>query len=131
MLADGILKGMYRFQASGQQRGQLRAQLFGSGAILREVLRAQAMLEERYGVAADVWSVTSYKELYRDGHDVEQWNMLHPMEKPRVPVCHRLPGRRTGSAGGRLGLCQGAARFHLAVAASAAGLARHGRLRAQ
>ena len=43
------------------------------------------MLEENYDVAADVWSITSYKELYRDGHDVEHWNMLHPAEKPRVP----------------------------------------------
>jgi pyruvate dehydrogenase E1 component len=83
--ADGILKGLYRIRASGQKDAVLRAQLFGSGAILREVLRAQAMLEDRYGVAADVWSVTSYKELHRDGHDVERWNMLHPMEKPRVP----------------------------------------------
>ncbi len=82
---DGILRGMYRFKASQKTDARLHAQLFGSGAILRETLRAQKMLEEKYDVAADVWSITSYKELYRDGHDVEHWNMLHPMEKPRVP----------------------------------------------
>ena len=50
-----------------------------------EVLKAQQILEEKYGVAADVWSVTSYKQLYRDGNDCDRWNMLHPGEKPRVP----------------------------------------------
>ena len=50
-----------------------------------EVLKAQQILEEKYGVAADVWSVTSYKELYRDGNDCERWNMLHPGETPHVP----------------------------------------------
>ena len=56
-----------------------------------EVLKAQEILENKYGVAADVWSVTSYKELYRNGNDCERWNMLHPGEKPRVPfVTQRL-----------------------------------------
>ncbi len=63
----------------------MRAQLFGSGAILREALKAQEILEEKYGVSADVWSVTSYKSLYSDGIDTERWNLLHPSEKPRVP----------------------------------------------
>src|SRR5262249_28898708 len=63
---------------------KLRAQLFGSGAILNEVVKAQEILA-KYGVAADVWSVTSYTELYRDGHACERWNMLHPGETPRVP----------------------------------------------
>jgi pyruvate dehydrogenase E1 component len=52
---------------------------------LNETLKAQKLLGEKYGVAADVWSVTSYKELYRDGHEAERWNMLHPSEIPRVP----------------------------------------------
>jgi pyruvate dehydrogenase E1 component len=82
---EGILKGMYRFKASENKDAKLRAQLFGSGAILREALHAQKMLEEQYGVAADVWSVTSYKELYREGHEVERWNMLHPAGRPRIP----------------------------------------------
>ena len=64
---------------------KLRAQLLGSGAIMFEVLKAQTILEEKYGVAADVWSVTSYKELYRDANDCERWNMLHPGEAPKVP----------------------------------------------
>ncbi len=81
---EGILRGMYRYRASENRKAKLRAQLFGSGAILRESLKAQEMLE-KYGVAADVWSITSYKELYRDGLDTERWNMLHPGEKPRVP----------------------------------------------
>ena len=63
----------------------MRAQLFGSGAILNEALRAQEILGTKYGVAADVWSVTSYKELYNDGNETERWNRLHPGEKPRVP----------------------------------------------
>ena len=82
---DGILKGLYRFKASDQKDAKLRAQLFGSGTIMFEVLKAQEILEQTYGVAADVWSVTSYKRLYRDGNDCERWNMLHPGEAPRVP----------------------------------------------
>jgi len=82
---EGILKGMYRVRASGNRKAKLRAQLFGSGAILNEAIKAQALLEERYGVAADVWSVTSYSELHREGHATDRWNMLHPGEPPRVP----------------------------------------------
>jgi pyruvate dehydrogenase E1 component len=86
----GILKGMYLFRPSQTKDPKLRAQLFGSGAIMFEVLKAQELLE-KYGVAADVWSVTSYKELYRNGNDCERWNMLHPGEKPQVPyVTERL-----------------------------------------
>jgi pyruvate dehydrogenase E1 component len=81
---DGILKGMYRLRAAENRIGKLKAQLLGSGAILNEVVAAQKLLEN-YGVAADVWSVTSYQELYRDGHACERWNMLHPGETPRVP----------------------------------------------
>src|SRR4051794_400790 len=81
---DGILKGMYRLQAAGNPKAKLKAQLFGSGAILNEVVAAQKLLE-KYDVAADVWSVTSYQELYRDGHACDRWNMLHPSETPRVP----------------------------------------------
>src|SRR5260370_34842102 len=76
---------MYCFRASANGKAKLRAQLFGSGAILNEVLRVQEILETKYGVAADVWSVTSYKELYNDGIETERWNRLHPGEKARVP----------------------------------------------
>jgi pyruvate dehydrogenase E1 component len=82
---DGILKGMYKFRATSKPKAKLRAQLFGSGAILPEVLKAQEILESKYDVGADVWSVTSYVELYREGHAAERWNMLHPGEPQRVP----------------------------------------------
>jgi pyruvate dehydrogenase E1 component len=82
---EGILKGIYRFKATQKKDAKLRAQLFGSGTIMYEVLKAQQILEEKYGVGADVWSVTSYKQLYTDGNDCERWNMMHPLETPRVP----------------------------------------------
>jgi pyruvate dehydrogenase E1 component len=89
---EGILKGMYRFNTSSKKDVKLRAQLLGSGAIMFEVLKAQQILEQ-YGVAADVWSVTSYKELYRNANDCERWNMLHPGDKPRVAyVTEQLKG---------------------------------------
>ena len=82
---EGILKGLYKFRATAKPKAKLRAQLLGSGAILPEVVKAQAILDEKYNVGADVWSVTSYNELYRDGHAAERWNMLHPGETPKVP----------------------------------------------
>ena len=82
---DGILRGMYRFRAAQQKESKLRAQLLGSGAILQETIKAADILQEKYNVAADVWSVTSYKELYRDGNACERWNMLHPDEPQRTP----------------------------------------------
>src|ERR1700682_3545856 len=84
-MKEGILKGLYKFRASNNKISKLRAQLFGNGAILNEVVRAQEILEQKYGVAADVWSVTSYKCLYTDGIETARWNRLHPAEKPRVP----------------------------------------------
>ncbi|MGO9271271.1 MAG: pyruvate dehydrogenase (acetyl-transferring), homodimeric type [Terriglobia bacterium] len=90
---EGILKGIYRVRASADKKAKIRAQLLGSGAILNEVLKAQGRLEEKFGVAADVWSVTSYKQLYRDGHDVDRWNTLHPTQEPHVPyVTQALAG---------------------------------------
>jgi pyruvate dehydrogenase E1 component len=82
---EGILKGMYKFRASSNKKAKLKAQLFGSGAILNEALRAQQILEQKYGVAADVWSVTSYKELYVEAIEAERWNRLNPGAKPKVP----------------------------------------------
>jgi len=86
---DGILQGLYRIKASEKKDARLRAQLLGSGAIMYEVLKAQQILEENYGVAADVWSVTSYKRLYREANDCERWNMLHPGETPSLPYVTR------------------------------------------
>ena len=73
---DGILRGLYRFKAA--EGGAATVQLFGSGTILNEVVRAQGLLAERYGILADVWSVTSYTELRRDCLEVERVNRLHP-----------------------------------------------------
>ena len=82
---EGILKGMYRFQASKQKDSKLKVNLFGSGAMMVQVLEAAKILEEKYKVAVDTWSITSYKELYKDGISCERWNMLHPAEKAKVP----------------------------------------------
>jgi pyruvate dehydrogenase E1 component len=82
---EGVLRGLYRFKASSAPDAKLRVQLLGSGTIMFEVLKAQTILQEKYGVAADVWSVTSYKELYRNANDCERWNMLHPGEPPKTP----------------------------------------------
>ncbi|MGF1546302.1 MAG: pyruvate dehydrogenase (acetyl-transferring), homodimeric type [Thiotrichales bacterium] len=86
--ADGIIKGMYRFRAGGEH--QHRIQLLGSGAILREVIAAAELLESDWAVSADIWSVTSFSELQRDGMDCERWNLLHPEETPRAPYVTRL-----------------------------------------
>jgi len=93
---DGILKGLYKFRAAGNANAPLRAQLLGSGAILPEVIKAQEVLESKYNVASDVWSVTSYTELYREGHACERWNMLHPGETPRVPYVTRCLANAPG-----------------------------------
>jgi pyruvate dehydrogenase E1 component len=82
---EGILKGIYKYSSSSQPKLKARAQLLGSGAILPEVIKAAEVLETKYNVGVDVWSVTSYSELYRDGHACERWNMLHPGDTPRVP----------------------------------------------
>src|SRR5947209_5301433 len=81
---EGILRGMYllRKSSSRKKKGP-RVQLLGSGTILGEVLAAAELLENEHKVAADVWSVTSFSELRRDGIEVERWSMLHPLEEPR------------------------------------------------
>jgi pyruvate dehydrogenase E1 component len=80
---EGILKGLYKFRASNNKRAKIKTHLFGSGTILNEALKAQEILENDYGVATDVWSVTSYKNLYWDATDTERWNFLHPDREPR------------------------------------------------
>ena len=80
--AEGILRGLYKLKPAASDA---TVQLFGSGTILNEVLRAQEMLASKYSVHADVWSVTSYTELRRDAQAVERWNRLHPADKERVP----------------------------------------------
>jgi pyruvate dehydrogenase E1 component len=82
-IREGILKGIYKYRAAAE--GFAAAQLFGSGSILNEALRAQQILAERYQIPADVWSVTSYNELRREALSVERWNRLHPASVPKVP----------------------------------------------
>ena len=113
------------------RRRSARAQLFGSGAILPEVIKAQEILESKYDVGADVWSVTSYSELYRDGHACERWNMLHPGETPRVPYVTQCLEGRTRRARRGVRLREGAARLDRPLAAAPADGARHRRLRPQ
>jgi pyruvate dehydrogenase E1 component len=90
-----ILKGMYLLRDAGPVDPKVpRVQLFGSGAILREVEAAAELLERDFGVSADVWSVTSFNELRRDGLAAERWNLLHPEEPPRLShVATRLAGK--------------------------------------
>ncbi len=80
---EGIIKGMYKF-STGKAKAKAKVQLLGSGTILREVIAAAELLEKDFGIAADVWSVTSYNELRREGIDCERWNTLHPEAGPRV-----------------------------------------------
>ena len=81
---EGIVRGMYSLRRSTRKKGP-RVQLMGAGTILREVEAAAAMLEQDYGVAADIWSLTSINELQREGKGVARWNLLHPEDAPRMP----------------------------------------------
>jgi pyruvate dehydrogenase E1 component len=90
----GILKGAYPLQTGG--RGKVRATLLGSGTILREAQAAAQILENDYGVPADVYSVTSFSELRREALEIERWNMLHPGEPARVPYVEQLLKDREG-----------------------------------
>jgi len=75
---EGILKGMYLLSSAKGKKNQPRVQLMGSGTILREVIAGAELLEKDFGIVADIWSVTSFNLLRRDGLDVARWNMLHP-----------------------------------------------------
>lgn len=86
---DGILKGMYKFR-SAESKSKVKACLFGSGSITNQVLSAQKILEEKYDVAADVYSVTSYNELRREALTVERENMLNPQQDPQKPYVTQL-----------------------------------------
>jgi pyruvate dehydrogenase E1 component len=81
---EGILKGLYLLQPS-QKKAKQRVQLMGSGTILREVIEAAKLLEEDWGIAADIWSAPSFTLLARDGQDADRWNMLNPTASQRVP----------------------------------------------
>src|SRR4029077_11247803 len=91
---QAILKGMYLLREGSKKK--TRVQLLGSGTILREVIAAGELLEADWGVAADIWSATSFTELRRDGLAAERWNMLHPEAKPRVPYVRLCLEKRAG-----------------------------------
>jgi pyruvate dehydrogenase E1 component len=92
---DGVLRGIYRYRAATKD-AKLRVQLFGSGSILHSALRAQTLLAEKFDVAADAWSVTSYQQLRNEALEVERWNRLHPGETTRVPYITRVLGDAPG-----------------------------------
>jgi len=95
----GIIKGMYLFREveSGKwEVGKPAVQLLGSGTILREVIAAAELLEKDFGVAADIWSVTSFNELRREGLDCERWNMLHPEAGRRASYVEQCLLERSG-----------------------------------
>jgi pyruvate dehydrogenase E1 component len=91
---EGILKGMYLFRTGG--RGKVRANLLGSGTILREVIAAAEILEKEYGVPSDVFSVPSFSEVRREALDVERWNLLHSDQPPRVSYVQTVLAGRSG-----------------------------------
>jgi len=92
-IEEGIIKGMYLFEDGG--KSELKVQLMGAGSILNEVREAATILKDKYGVAADVWSLTSVNQLARDGQAVERWNMLHPKEEAQTAyITEQLTGRQ-------------------------------------
>jgi pyruvate dehydrogenase E1 component len=95
---EGVLNGMYKFRPSALKTAKVKTKvhLLGSGSILREALKAQELLAEKHGVAADVWSVTSYKELRRDALACERWNRLHPRAPARKSYVKTLLEKETG-----------------------------------
>jgi pyruvate dehydrogenase E1 component len=95
-IREGIIKGMYRFRPSRLKKSKAKAHLLGSGAILNEALKAQEILEKEFNVSADVWSVTSYKELYQDAVDCERWNLLNSKKKAREPYLRNLLAKEQG-----------------------------------
>jgi pyruvate dehydrogenase E1 component len=93
---EGIVKGLYPFKSVSPPKANHTVQLLGSGVILNEVLRAQAILAEKYDVASTVFSATSYQELRRDAIECERWNRLHPQELARKSYVEKLLGMTPG-----------------------------------
>ena len=92
---EGILKGMYLFK-EGKNKGKTKVQLMGSGTILREVIAASEILSKDYNIDADIWSVTSFNELRRDGMETERLNLLNPNEKPKKSYVQKCLEKRDG-----------------------------------
>ena len=91
---EGIIRGMYLHKSVGKSKK--RVQLMGSGSILREAIAAADLLEQDWGIGADIWSVTSFTELRREGLDCERYNLLHPEKKPKVPYVTAKLEKTTG-----------------------------------
>ncbi len=91
---DGIIKGMYRLQQGAE--GEKKVQLLGCGTILREVIAAAELLKQDFDVNADIWSVTSFNELRREGLDLERHNRLHPEQDNQLPYVTRCLGESEG-----------------------------------
>jgi pyruvate dehydrogenase E1 component len=94
---DGIIRGIYHLRGA-KKPGKLHVQLMGSGSILREVEAAAELLSEEFGVSSDIWSVTSFTELARDGQDTERDNLLHPGRKPKQTYLNKVLEGRPGPA---------------------------------
>jgi pyruvate dehydrogenase E1 component len=93
-VTEGIVRGIYKYKPA-PKAGKTSVQLFGSGCIILQVLRAQEILAERYDVGADVWAVTSYQQLRREALAAERHNRLHPEAEPRVPyITQQLAGSK-------------------------------------
>jgi pyruvate dehydrogenase E1 component len=93
---EGILKGLYKFKA-GAEGKKIKAHIFGSGSIMQSAIKAQAILEEKYGVSADIWSATSYKLLRTDAIRIQRWNMLHPTLPAKKSYVEQLLAREQGA----------------------------------
>merc|ERR1712127_1103361 len=92
---EGILKGMYLFK-EGNNKGKTKVQLLGSGTILREIIAASEILTKEYGIDSDIWSVTSFNELRREGMETERLNLLNPNDKPKKSHVQKCLEKRDG-----------------------------------
>ncbi len=95
-IREGILKGIYKFKTGPKDKKMMQAHLFGSGSLINEALRAQTILAERYNISADVWSVTSYKELRRDALETQRWNRLHPLKPAKLSCIESVLKKEDG-----------------------------------
>ena len=127
---EGIRRGMYLFRDAGEGAAP-RVQLLGSGTILREVIAAAQLLEQDFGVRADVWSCPSFNELRRDGLEAERWNLLHPAQPPRRSYVAQCLGGAAGPDRGGDGLYARVCGSDPALCPAAICLPRHGRVRSQ
>jgi pyruvate dehydrogenase E1 component len=92
---EGILKGMYLFKEN-DNKGKTKVQLLGSGTILREIIAASKILSKDYGIDSDIWSVTSFNELRKEGMETERWNLLNPDKKKKKSYIEECLEKRDG-----------------------------------